>query len=96
MTEKAIKVRILGSLAAVALRVGMNVSRDARHYNRIRAMSGQGAIWQDVQRMIREIIRRERESPIDLPSVIAGLPAVIARYVKIKAMSSPLYVPSTR
>ena len=46
--------------------------------------------------MIREIIRRERESPIDLPSVIAGLPAVIARYVKIKAMSSPLYVPSTR
>ncbi len=92
-TKRIVTIAVASAVAAALARLAMSVAKDVKRYNRLREISGEGPLWSELPAMLREVVRRECEAPLDLGGVIAGLPADLERYANIKAMSSPLYVP---
>jgi hypothetical protein len=84
--KRLLKLLAIGGACVLVARTAAGATDDLRHYNRLREMSDEGPIWQELPEMIREIAAKERGLPLQIAGVIAGLPADIARYIKIKTM----------
>jgi hypothetical protein len=85
-TGKALTVAAAIGASYFAWRAISSLSRDVEHYNRIRAMSGQGPFWDDVPDMLRQIVAKESRFTSGIPSLLASLPKDLARYMAIEAM----------
>ncbi|HEX3369185.1 MAG TPA: hypothetical protein VHS56_06385 [Candidatus Cybelea sp.] len=92
-SKRIVTIVVASAVAAALARLAISVAKDVGRYNHLREMSGEGPVWNELPAMLCEVVRREREAPLNLGEVIAGLPADLERYANIKAMSSPLYVP---
>ena len=75
----------MSALAEASLLAGRALwftARDLIRYNRMREMSGDGPLSQDVPKMLRQVISKESGTPLELARVVGGLPKDAARYLK--------------
>ncbi|MDQ2873276.1 MAG: hypothetical protein M3R35_09130 [Candidatus Eremiobacteraeota bacterium] len=81
---------IVGALALAGgywlIKQAISMQGDLAHYNRLRAMSGDGPLREEVPAMLQQIKENFAETSGQLHGVLGSLPADAARYARIKAM----------
>jgi hypothetical protein len=83
--------RILSLLALAAAglltaRVVRSAVSDLVRYNRLREVSNEPPVWNELPEMIRQVAPQERNARLNLREMLAGLPSDLARYARIKSM----------
>jgi hypothetical protein len=81
-----LKLIAIGGACVLVARAAAGTVGDLRHYNRLREMSNEGPLWQELPEMIREIAAKERGLGPQIAGVIASLPADLLRYIQIETM----------
>lgn len=76
----------IGSMSFITIKTALLALRDARRYNRIREMSGQGSIARQLPQIFAQIAAKERGMLFEFLRVLAGLPNDASRYLAIRAM----------
>lgn len=76
----------LAAAGGLAVRVTLSAASDLRRYDRLRAISNEPPLWDELPKMIREVTDKERYAPLNLWETLAGLPSDLARYARIKSM----------
>ncbi|HEX3459003.1 MAG TPA: hypothetical protein VHR97_13720 [Candidatus Baltobacteraceae bacterium] len=77
------------ALAAAGLltaRVVRSAVSDLVRYNRLREVSNEPPVWNELPEMIRQVAPQERNARLNLREMLAGLPSDLARYARIKSM----------
>ncbi len=68
------------------LKQALSMQGDLAHYNRLRAMSGDGPLREEIPAMLGQIKENFAKASPQLHGVLGSLPADAARYARIKAM----------
>jgi hypothetical protein len=85
-TQKSLVLVALSAATVLIARAALNVAQDVQHYNRIRKMSNQGPIWEEVPEMLRQIREGEKGVPRMIVSIVKGFPKDLDRYLRMRAM----------
>ena len=73
-------------LGWLAVRTARALAADVGRYNRIREMSGDGPISDELPEMARKIFASEAKTPGMILDALRSIPSEGARYLKIEAM----------
>ena len=85
------KKRILwGPLAAIvalyAISMGMRMADDMRRYNRIRAMSDDGTVAQEMPGLVMQTMNEERATITEWLRFLVTFPGDLVRYFRMESM----------
>lgn len=83
---RTLSLLALAAVGVLASRATLSAASDLRRYDRLRAVSNEPPVWNELPEMIREVADKVRHAPLNFWETLAGLPADLARYARIKSM----------
>jgi len=84
------KRNLWGAVAALAalyaIRLTMKMAEDVRRYNHILSMSNEGTVQEEFPELLRQVVKRERQTVVEWMNFLKSAPKDLARYMKIESM----------
>lgn len=85
-TTRILSLLALAAAGVLVTRAVRSAASDFQRYNRLREISNEPPLWNDLPDMLREVTDKERHAPLNLWETLAGLPSDLARYARINSM----------